>query len=137
MEADIASGAALQEFVVLAKSAKGKAAKGVVEQAIGHPNVFVFGELLDQPSVQEVSIAFRQSINCSSFKNWNRLLSNCWKYLHMAPTRTTFEVSRFYLFVFSWHNSGTEQQKLPALTPTQATKLRKLTIVSLSCNQKV
>lgn len=107
MEADIASGAALQEFVVLAKSAKGKAAKGVVEQAIGHPNVFVFGELLDQPSVQEL-----QKLEPATFK----LLE---------------------IFAYgTYQDYIREQQKLPALTPTQATKLRKLTIVSLSCNQK-
>jgi hypothetical protein len=47
-------GVAVQPFVLLAKGAKGKACSAVIMQAISAPNVFVFGELLALPSVQQV-----------------------------------------------------------------------------------
>lgn len=48
-------GTAIQPFVLLAKSAKGKAGAAVIEQALNAPNTYVFGELLASPGVQAVS----------------------------------------------------------------------------------
>ncbi len=44
----------LEQFVLLAKTAKGAAAVELVKQALEAPGVHVFGELLDSPNVQEV-----------------------------------------------------------------------------------
>ena len=51
-DADGAS--ALQQFCLLAKSAKGAACTSLITQALEHQGVFVFGELLDMPCVKEV-----------------------------------------------------------------------------------
>lgn len=46
----------LEQFVLLAKSAKGAAAVGLVKQALEAPGVYVFGELLEMSNIQEVKI---------------------------------------------------------------------------------
>jgi COP9 signalosome complex subunit 7 len=45
----------LEQFVLLAKSAKGAAAVELVKQVLEAAGVHVFGELLDMPNVVEVS----------------------------------------------------------------------------------
>lgn len=57
-----ASASPLEQFVLLAKSAKGAAAVGLIKQVLEAPGVYVFGELLDMPSIQEVCIAPHQEI---------------------------------------------------------------------------
>ena len=42
----------LEQFVLLAKNAKGAAAVELIKQALEAPGVFVFGELLDMPNIQ-------------------------------------------------------------------------------------
>ncbi len=53
-EIDIVSGSALLKFIILAKNAKGKACALVIQQALKSPNTYVFGELLEQPTVKAV-----------------------------------------------------------------------------------
>ena len=48
----------LEQFVLLAKSAKGAAAVELVKQALDAPGVYVFGELLDMPNIVEVRLMF-------------------------------------------------------------------------------
>ncbi|KAJ8321118.1 hypothetical protein KUTeg_002705 [Tegillarca granosa] len=43
----------IESFVLLAKTAKGAAAVGLIKQVLETPNVYVFGELLDMPNIQE------------------------------------------------------------------------------------
>jgi len=45
----------LEQFVLLAKTAKGAAAVELVKQALETSGVYVFGELLDMPNIKEVS----------------------------------------------------------------------------------
>ena len=57
--ADDNGASALQQFCLLAKSAKGPACASLIGQALEHPSIFVFGELLDTPSVKEArSLSF-------------------------------------------------------------------------------
>ena len=44
----------LEQFVLLAKTAKGIAAVELIKQALEAPGVYVFGELLDTANIQEV-----------------------------------------------------------------------------------
>lgn len=48
------SGAALEQFLLLSKSAKGRASVALIEKVVNSPGIFVFGELLDMPNVQAV-----------------------------------------------------------------------------------
>ena len=52
---DEAGATALTQFCILAKSTKGPACTSVISQALDHPSIFVFAELLDIPTVQEVA----------------------------------------------------------------------------------
>lgn len=44
----------LEQFVLLAKTAKGAACTELVKQVLEAPGVYVFGELLDMPNIAEV-----------------------------------------------------------------------------------
>eukprot|EP00959_Pyramimonas_sp_CCMP1952_P311910 6527933-Pyramimonas_sp.AAC.1 len=46
--------AALEQFCILAKSAKGRAAVQIIAEATSASNLFAFGELLDQPNLKEL-----------------------------------------------------------------------------------
>lgn len=46
----------LEQFVLLAKSAKGAACTELVKQVLEAPGVYVFGELLDMPNIAEVCL---------------------------------------------------------------------------------
>lgn len=44
----------LEQFVLLAKGTKGAGAAELVKQALDSPGLYVFSELMDCPSIQEV-----------------------------------------------------------------------------------
>jgi hypothetical protein len=44
----------LEPFLLMSKSAKGAAAAKLIQDTTSAPGVFVFGELLDSPNIQEV-----------------------------------------------------------------------------------
>ena len=48
----------LEQFVLLAKTAKGAAAVELIKQALEAPGVYVFSELLDMANVQEVDFSW-------------------------------------------------------------------------------
>ena len=50
-----ASNASLEQFILLAKGAKGAAAAELVKTVTEAPGIYVFGELLDMPNIKEVS----------------------------------------------------------------------------------
>ena len=51
----LASSKGLEQFVLLAKSAKGAAVVELINQVLATPGIYVFGELLEMPSVKDVS----------------------------------------------------------------------------------
>ena len=46
--------AALEQFLLLAKTTKGAAAMELIRQALETPGIYVFGELLEMPNIKEV-----------------------------------------------------------------------------------
>ena len=44
----------VSKFILMSKGAKGAAAAKLIQDATSAPGVFVFSELLDMPSIQEV-----------------------------------------------------------------------------------
>lgn len=50
----IAAASKLEPFVLMSKSTKGAAAAKLIADATGAPGIFVFGELLEMPNIQEV-----------------------------------------------------------------------------------
>lgn len=47
--------AKLEPYLLMSKSAKGAAATKLIQDATSAPGVFVFSELLEMPSIQDVS----------------------------------------------------------------------------------
>jgi len=99
----------LEQFLILSKAAKGLAAVELIKDVLQHPQIFVFAELLDQPSITDLS-------NNPDHEPYFRLLR-----------LFAFGVYQEYI-----QNAAT----LPPLTPAMAAKLRYLTIVSLSSRTK-
>jgi len=105
--AELTEGAAIQTFVLLSKSAKGKACAAVIQQALSTPNVYVFGELLEMPNVQQ-----------------------------LAETEDKKVLELLKIFAYGTYRDY-KAGSFPPLTPTQTKKLKQLTIVSLSAQSKV
>lgn len=98
----------LEQFVLLAKTAKGAAAMELIRQAVETPGVHVFGELLDMPNIKELE-------NGPYVQYWNTL----------------------NLFAYGTYKDYLEnKEKVLELTPTQKKKLQHLTIVTLATRSK-
>jgi len=99
----------LEQFVLLAKNAKGAAAVELIKQALEAPTVFVFGELLDMANIQDLTNGPHGP------------------YLNLLN-----------LFAFGTFNDLTTcSQPLPDLSPLMRRKLRLLTVVSLAEQSKL
>jgi COP9 signalosome complex subunit 7 len=105
---ELTEGAALQTYVQMAEKAKGKQAAAVILQAIGAQNVFVFGELLMVPSIQQ-----------------------------LEATEDKKHVDLLKIFAYGTYSDYKNAGNLPILTPSQIRKLKQLTIVSLAAVSKV
>lgn len=98
----------LEQFILLAKSAKGAAALELIKQVIETPGVHVFGELLDMPNIKELE-------NGPHAEYWNTL----------------------NLFAYGTYKEYlANSDKLLKLTPIQQKKLQHLTIVTLAERSK-
>lgn len=94
----------LEGFCLLAKSARGRAAVQIIQEATAAPGLFAFGELLDMPNVQQLKNGeFAQS----------------------------FELLRLFAHG-TWSDYKAAASNLPALNDAQALKLKQLTVVSLA-----
>jgi hypothetical protein len=47
--------AALEQFILLSQSVEGAAAAGLITDVLDTPGIYVFGELLDMPNINNVS----------------------------------------------------------------------------------
>ncbi|KAG8198768.1 hypothetical protein JTE90_007078 [Oedothorax gibbosus] len=100
--------ALLEQYLLLSKSAKGAAAVELIKQVLVAPGIYVFGELLDMPNIQE--------LNTTQHANYYQLL---------------------HLFAFGTYSNYLENKpQYPELTPAMINKLRHLTIVSLATKEK-
>ncbi|XP_033641968.1 COP9 signalosome complex subunit 7b-like isoform X1 [Asterias rubens] len=98
----------LEQFLLLAKSTKGAAVVGLIKQVIEAPGVYVFGELLEMPNVQELSTGPNKSY-----------------------------VSALNLFAYGTYQEYEENiSHFPDLSQVALTKLRHLTVVTLAAKSK-
>lgn len=98
----------LEQFILLAKRAKGAALTALITQVLEAPGVYVFGELLELPCIQE--------------------LSN-------GPYAGYFQLLN--LFAYGTYPDYTvNKESLPELSGVQKNKLKHLTIVSLAARMK-
>ncbi|KAL6746638.1 hypothetical protein V8C86DRAFT_1473849 [Haematococcus lacustris] len=99
----------VQQFVLLAKGARGKALADLISKATAAPGVYGFGELLASLNVAEVT------------KD------------DLAPFYSLLQ-----LFAFgTWADYKAQSASLPQLNEQQSSKLKQLTVVSLALQTKV
>ena len=48
----------IEKFLIIAKNQKGKAIETIIEQVLSDPHIYVFGEFISLPTVQDVSPTF-------------------------------------------------------------------------------
>ncbi|CAH1115573.1 unnamed protein product [Psylliodes chrysocephalus] len=101
------SGNVLEQFVLLAKTAKGAACTELIRQVLEAPGVYVFGELLDMPNIVELATSDRKYFN-------------------------TLELFAFGTFKDYLANKN----ELLELSSAQQKKLQHLTIVTLATKSK-
>ncbi|KAG8586510.1 hypothetical protein GDO81_005397 [Engystomops pustulosus] len=102
------SSSLLEQFILLAKGAKGSALPALINQVLEAPGVYVFGELLDLPPVQELAD--------SPHSGYLQLLN---------------------LFAYGTYPDYVAlKDTLPELSAVQKNKLKHLTIVSLASRMK-
>jgi len=107
----VGSGNPLEQFVLLAKNARGAAAVELVKQALEAPGIYVFGELLDMASIQE---------------------------LEGSPTSAPY-FHLLQLFAFGTYKDflNSEANSLPELSGLMLRKLRMLSVVTLAESDKL
>mmetsp|Transcript_46451 Transcript_46451/g.92939 ORF Transcript_46451/g.92939 Transcript_46451/m.92939 type:complete len:263 (+) Transcript_46451:100-888(+) len=101
---------ALEQFLILAKQAKGRAAVVLVQQAISSPSLYHFGELLEHENIAAIAAT-------PDGKPWHDLLQ---------------------IFAYgTFPDYRARQGSLPPLDEAAALKLKQLTVVSLAAQNKV
>jgi len=98
----------IEQFILLLKDAKGAGAASLLNQAMDATTVYVFGEILDLPNVQELS---------------------------SGPHASVFQLLQIFAYG-KYKDYKANQAQLPDLTPQQLNKLRHLTVVSLATHTK-
>mmetsp|Transcript_35705 Transcript_35705/g.47101 ORF Transcript_35705/g.47101 Transcript_35705/m.47101 type:complete len:266 (+) Transcript_35705:120-917(+) len=99
----------LEQFCLLAKTAKGRACVALIQQVLNNPKMFVFGELLGMENVASLAATEHEP------------------YLLLLKI--------FCYGTLSEYQQGSAN--LPELTPQQKTKLRQLSIISLAQKNKI
>jgi len=118
----------LEQFLLLAKTAKGPAAVELVRQALDAPGVYVFGELLETECIRQLSegpdanyVKLLELFAYGTYKDYKS------RFLLCGAVHT--HAHHVYLLG--------EAESLPTLTPTQIVKLKHLSIVSLASKCQV
>eukprot|EP00930_Biecheleria_cincta_P011086 TRINITY_DN113588_c0_g1_i1.p1 TRINITY_DN113588_c0_g1~~TRINITY_DN113588_c0_g1_i1.p1 ORF type:complete len:265 (-),score=58.50 TRINITY_DN113588_c0_g1_i1:215-1009(-) len=99
----------LDQFVILAQTAQGRACEALIRQTLEHSGVFVFGELLDCPNV---------------------------KALEGTADQRTLDLLRLFAFG-TYPEYRARQSELGELTANQTRKLQMLTLVSMATKEKL
>ncbi|KAK6496739.1 hypothetical protein TWF481_001727 [Arthrobotrys musiformis] len=103
---------ALEEFILLGKSAPGAAAVANIQKCISSPNCFVFAELLELPNVQALQ-------NDPEHAKWLAAL----------------KLFAYGSYMDYKHQRTTSPDSLPDLSPTQLTKLKQLSLISIASTE--
>jgi len=81
----------LEQFVLLAKTAKGAAAAELVKQVLECSGVYVFGELLDMPNIQELEKSqyslYFNTLNLFAYGTYTQYLENQSQFIELTPNQ--------------------------------------------------
>lgn len=81
----------LEQFVILAKSAKSAAAAELIKQVVESPGVYVFGELLDMPNIIELEngphAPYFNTLNLFAYGTYRQYLENQAQFIDLSPNQ--------------------------------------------------
>lgn len=81
----------LEQFVLLAKGAKGQACAELIKQVLEAPGVHVFGELLEMPNIKELETGpyttHFKTLNLFAYGTYKEYLENKSEYLDLTPAQ--------------------------------------------------
>ncbi|XP_068633439.1 COP9 signalosome complex subunit 7b [Battus philenor] len=81
----------LEQFVLLAKGAKGFACAELIKQVLEAPGVHVFGELLEMPNIKELETGayatHYKTLNLFAYGTYKEYLENKADYLELTPAQ--------------------------------------------------
>lgn len=81
----------LEQFVLLAKGAKGQACAELIKQVLEAPGVHVFGELLEMPNIKELETgpyaSHLKTLNLFAYGTYKDYLENKSDYLELTPAQ--------------------------------------------------
>ena len=125
---------ALEQFLLLAKTARGASVHELIRQATAAPGVYVFGELLETDCVRELeggnSAEFVRLLELFAFGTYSDYKSG-----HVCSG--VGSLSHHLVLTHVPLPRPELTASLPALSPAQIRKLKHLTIVSLAAKSKV
>lgn len=114
----------LEQFCLLAKTLKGRACAALIEKVLNHRKIFVFGELLSEPSVQSVSMKM--------FDAW---ITNA---LQLKGSENEKALTTLELYAFGTYQDYVNNTQLYLeLTPNQTNRLKLVSLVTLANSSKV
>ncbi|XP_025058528.1 COP9 signalosome complex subunit 7b isoform X2 [Alligator sinensis] len=112
----------LEQFILLAKGTSGSALTTLISQVLEAPGVYVFGELLELPNVQELAegpnAAYFQLLNLFAYGTYPDYVGS--NHLHRTSEPAHLNGDTF------WCEAN--KDNLPELTGAQKNKLKHLTI---------
>ncbi|XP_022917585.1 COP9 signalosome complex subunit 7b isoform X2 [Onthophagus taurus] len=81
----------LEQFILLAKTAKGSACLELIKQVLEVPGIYVFGELLDMPNIKELESTpnkiYLNTLNLFAYGTYSEYLLNKANYLELTPSQ--------------------------------------------------
>ncbi|OAE26826.1 hypothetical protein AXG93_215s1240 [Marchantia polymorpha subsp. ruderalis] len=140
MEVEIKQAELVEQFVVLARSARGRAAAELITHATSHPSLFAFSELLSLPHIlEDRRPQERPAFERLALSGINTLLR--WSVRDREQLQGTEHAGSLELLRLFAHGTWTEYKnnihELPPLQPQQELKLKQLTVMTLAETAKV
>ncbi|XP_045498540.1 COP9 signalosome complex subunit 7b [Colias croceus] len=87
----VATNHPLEQFVLLAKGAKGSGCAELIKQVLEAPGVHVFGELLEMPNIKELETGpyakHLKTLNLFAYGTYKDYLENKAEYLELTPAQ--------------------------------------------------
>lgn len=125
---------ARNQFLILSKSATGKACESFIGQLISNPQIFIFKEFLDLPNIREVIFSINLLLQIFSLKMVLKIdttsSSICSLTELTLTTLVPFKKS-------SKSNYLANKGRFPELNALQLKKLKQLTLVEIAAKNKV
>eukprot|EP01031_Cornospumella_fuschlensis_P038294 gene38294-46534_t len=130
--------AELEQYCILAKAQKGRACAILVQQVINHRKIFVFGELLNMPSIQSLADSEFQrefaTLNLFAYGTYQDYLSNPSSYIELSDGQLNKLRQLSVLSLVAERQGVSYQELMDALGLSSVSSLEDLLISCIYAN---